>query len=106
MAVRVKGGVEPITSPTRHGSRRVKAEAAEGGGIAPALRRRVPCGNIETTQSLFGALHALAVDDRSRRTRLSAGQFAGFHIERVMNAVQRAVVIQAPEIIIDRAARW
>src|ERR1700730_17543319 len=41
----------------------------------------------------FRALHALAVDDAGRRARFTIHGFATLHVERVMNAIQRAVPV-------------
>src|ERR1700730_7806913 len=47
---------------------------------------------------LFRALHALAVDDAGRRARFTIHGFATLHVERVMNAIQRAVPVPKVEI--------
>ena len=52
----------------------------------------------------FSAFHALAVDDRGRRRCLALGPFATFDIERVMDAVERAVPAPQIEIIVQRRA--
>src|SRR5208283_6029152 len=54
--------------------------------------------------ALFCAPDALAVDDRRRRARLAFGQFAAFHVKRMVDAIERAVVIPADEVIMYGAA--
>ena len=49
---------------------------------SPAGRSRPP---------FFSALHALAVNDRDRRACVPRGLLAALHVERVMNAIERAV---------------
>ena len=51
----------------------------------------------------FGAFHALAVDDRRGRAGLFAGKLARLHIERVMDAQQRAVALPFDEVVVHRA---
>src|ERR1700730_2129777 len=51
----------------------------------------------------FRALHALAVDDAGRRARFTIHGFATLHVERVMNAIQRAVLVPKVEITKQRA---
>jgi len=51
----------------------------------------------------FGAFHALAVDDRRGRARLLAGKLACLHIERMMDAGQRAVALPFDEVVVHRA---
>ena len=53
----------------------------------------------------FSTLHALAVNDRRRRTGFAPDLFTAFHIERVMNALQRAVPFPLIKIIMQCAAR-
>src|ERR1700730_2612303 len=51
------------------------------------------------------ALHALAVDDAGRRARCTIHGFPALHIERVMNAIQRAIPVPKVEITKQRAFR-
>src|SRR3984893_3225638 len=53
----------------------------------------------------FRALHALAVDDAGRRARCTIHGFPALHIERVMNAIQRAIPVPKVEITKQRAFR-
>src|SRR5215471_13548902 len=53
----------------------------------------------------IGALHALAVDDGRGRTGLTFLSLATFHIECVMNGLQRAVIIPQVKVTVDRAFR-
>ena len=53
----------------------------------------------------FRALDALAVDDGGGRARLARGGFAALHVERVMDAIERAVPAPQIEVIVDRRAR-
>jgi len=51
----------------------------------------------------LGALDALAVDDRRRRTRLAARMLAAADVKSMMQPDQRAVMLSAAEIVIDQA---
>jgi len=53
----------------------------------------------------FRAFHALAIDDASRWARFTIHVFATLHVERVMNAIQRAVPVPKVEITKQRALR-
>jgi hypothetical protein len=53
----------------------------------------------------FSAFDALAVDDRGGRTSLSVRQFPALHIKRVVQTVERAVIVPAAEVIVQRATR-
>src|SRR3954453_9028507 len=55
----------------------------------PADRARSP---------LLSGLGALAVDDRRSRARLASRSFARHHVERVVDAIKRAVPIPQHEI--------
>jgi hypothetical protein len=52
----------------------------------------------------FRALDALTVDDRGSRAGLSLGQLPTPDVKRVMDAIQRAVVVPAAEVVVHRAA--
>src|SRR6478735_7895951 len=52
---------------------------------------------------LLSGLGALAVDDRGRRARLAAFALPRRHIERMVNALQRAVPLPQHEISVRRA---
>src|SRR5215475_3891916 len=62
----------------------------------PAGRARSP---------FLSTLGALAIDDRSRRANLASVALAGLDIERVMDALQRAVPIPQHEIRMRGALR-
>src|SRR5438045_9189673 len=53
----------------------------------------------------FGALHALAVDDRRRGACLSRGLLAALHVKRVVDAIERAVPGPQLEVAVHRRAR-
>ena len=54
---------------------------------------------------LFRALHALAVDDGGGRTGFPFALLAALHVERVMHAIERAVL--TPQIkIVEKRAPW
>ena len=55
---------------------------------------------------LFGALDALAIDDAGGGTGFSVRLLAAFGVERVMNAIQRAIAVPPDEVVVDRAAGW
>src|SRR5512144_2084389 len=55
---------------------------------------------------LFCVLHTLAVDDAGGGTGLPFRLLAAFDVERVGNALQRAVVAPQTKVVIHRAARW
>ena len=55
--------------------------------------------------SFLCALDALAVDDGRCRTALPPGQFTALDVERVMNTVERAIMVRAAEVMVHRAAR-
>ena len=48
---------------------------------------------------------ALAVNDRGGRARLASGGFATLHVERVVDAIERAVPTPAIEVIVKRRTR-
>src|SRR3954454_502331 len=50
----------------------------------------------------FGALDALRVDDRRRGAGLPASLLAAFHVERVMEAIERAVPGPQLEVAVHR----
>src|SRR3954452_17006290 len=66
------------------------------------------CGRRSPTDRcgppLFRALDALTVDDRGGRAGLSLGQLPTPDVKRVMDAIQRAVVVPAAEGVVHRAA--
>src|SRR5215203_1075137 len=53
----------------------------------------------------FCALDALAIDDRSARAGVPPRQLPACHIERVVNAPERAVVVPSVEVVVQGAAR-
>jgi hypothetical protein len=54
---------------------------------------------------LFRALHALAIDNGGGWAGFALSQPAAFNIKRVVDAIERAIVGPAAEIIVHRAAR-
>src|SRR5690348_1267015 len=62
-----------------------------------------PCRSIECP--LFRAFHALAIDHRCCRAGLSPALLATFDVERVMDALERAVIAPAIEVVVHRAFR-
>ena len=61
---------------------------------------------IDAGSPFFGALDALAIDDAGGGTGFSVRLLAAFGVERVMNAIQRAVAVPPDEVVVDRAAGW
>src|SRR3984893_6310535 len=55
---------------------------------------------------LFRALDALAIDDAGGWAGLALHRLSAFHVKRVVNVLQRAVVIPQIEIIEERALGW
>ena len=53
----------------------------------------------------FGAFHALAVDDAAPRARLALGLLATPDVERMMDAIERAVPAPQAEVIVHGASR-
>src|SRR3954454_5143867 len=53
----------------------------------------------------FCALDALAINDRSARAGVPPRQLPACHIERVVNAPERAVVVPSVEVVVQGAAR-
>src|SRR6476620_8121885 len=60
---------------------------------------------VHPHEIFFGALHALAVDDRSRGAGLPASLLAALHVERVVDAIERAVPGPKLEVAVHRRAR-
>ena len=58
--------------------------------LAFDLLARVVARRVDASAPLFRALDALAVDDRGRRAGLTPGLLAALHVERVMDAIERA----------------
>ena len=54
---------------------------------------------------LFGALDALAVHDRCRRTRLFAGKLARLLVKRKVQAIERATTVPTHEPVVNGGAR-
>ena len=52
----------------------------------------------------FRALDALAVDDGRCRAGLAIGLFTAEHVKRVVQPIERAVILHAAEIVVHRAA--
>src|SRR6201984_1020945 len=55
---------------------------------------------------LFGALHALAIDDAGGGTGFSLRSLSALDVERMMNTIEHAVALPPNEVVVDRAARW
>jgi hypothetical protein len=55
-------------------------------------------------RTLFRALEALAVDDGRCRTSFAIGLFTAQHVKRVVQLIERAVILPAAEIAVHRAA--
>src|SRR5215475_57602 len=53
----------------------------------------------------FGALHALAIDDRGGGGGLAFRLFAACDVERVMNAIQHTIALPPDKIAVHRAVR-
>src|SRR6201982_726517 len=54
---------------------------------------------------LFGAFHALAIDDGSGGTGLSFRLLAACDVERIVNAIQHTLTLTPYEVSVDRAVR-
>ena len=54
---------------------------------------------------LFGAFHALTVNDCCWRTSIAPSHLPAFHRQYVVQATECAVVILAGEVVVQRAAR-
>src|SRR5918993_4130562 len=72
-------------------------------GQAPSCQRHSRTGRAKPP--FDGTLRSLAVNDRRRRARFSARLLSDLHIERVVDASQRAVPIPQVQVLPDRAAR-
>src|SRR3954454_2373458 len=70
---------------------------------AHSCRRHSPAGQCGAP--FFCALDALAINDRSARAGVSPRQLPACHIERVVNAPERAVVVPSVEVVVQGAAR-
>src|SRR5450755_1870054 len=77
-----------------------------GRSVDSLERRWCHCPRRSPHSIFFGAFHALAIDDGSGGTGLSFVLLPTFHIKRVVDTIQRAVVAPQVEIIKQRAARW
>src|SRR4051812_32116595 len=62
-----------------------------------------PCRSMQAP--FFCALHALAIDDRCRRTSLSPGFLPALDVEGVVDAIEGAVRVPTREVVVHRAAR-
>src|SRR3954447_12990711 len=70
---------------------------------AHSCRRHSPAGQCGAP--FFCALDALAINDRSARAGVPPRQLPACHIERVVNAPERAVVVPSVEGVVQGAAR-
>ncbi len=59
-------------------------------------------GRLHPHRIFFCALDALAVDDRGSRARLASGGFPALHVERRVDALERAVPTPKVEVIVER----
>src|ERR1700675_4528643 len=86
------------------------------GAISPGYRlgcgASCPCSSFphrshagQSTPPFFRALDALTVDDGGARAGFSVGQLPTLYIERVMDAIERAVPSPQVKITVHRAAR-
>src|SRR3954451_8132574 len=66
---------------------------------------RIIARRVDRGPPFFSALHALAVNDRDRRACVPRGLLAALHVERVMNAIERAVPAPELEVVVHRRAR-
>src|SRR3982750_1943211 len=64
---------------------------------AHSCRRHSPAGQCGAP--FFCALDALAINDRSARAGVPPRQLPACHIERVVNAPERAVVVPSVEVV-------
>src|SRR5438445_2827704 len=62
-----------------------------------------PCGSM--LAPLFGAFHALTIDDAGGGAGVAFRLLAAFHVECVINAIQHAVALPPNEVVMDCAAR-
>src|SRR6266852_421274 len=62
-----------------------------------------PCGSMQAP--LFGAFHALAIDDASGGAGLPFHFLAAFDVQCMMDAIKRAVAMPPRKIVMQRAAR-
>src|SRR5215210_4591362 len=70
---------------------------------AHSCPRHSPAGQCGAP--FFCALNALAINDRSARAGVPPRQLPACHIERVVNAPERAVVSPSVEVVVQGAAR-
>ena len=61
-----------------------------------------PCGSMRSP--FFGAFHALAVDDAGGGARFARRFFPALDVERMMNAIERAVPAPQAEVIVHGAS--
>lgn len=53
----------------------------------------------------FRALHALGVDNRGCRAGLAPGLLPAQNVESMVNAIERPVLVPAPQVVVHRAPR-
>src|ERR1700687_2572293 len=53
----------------------------------------------------FSAFYTLAVDDACRRAGLSLDRLSALDVERMMNTIQRPIVMPQAEVVVHRTAR-
>src|SRR5215217_9694136 len=73
--------------------------------LASDLLAAVIARRVNAAPPFFCALDALAIDDRSARAGVPPRQLPARHIERVVNAAERAVVVPSVEVVVQGAAR-
>src|SRR5271165_2888729 len=69
------------------------------------LSRRMELHDLRCAPPFFRALDALAVDDRGGRARLASGGFPALDVERLVDALERAVPTPKVEVIVEGRAR-
>src|SRR5215210_5467796 len=74
--------------------------------LAAVIARRVNAAPpFSALLTVWLSIDGLAIDDRSARAGVSPRQLPACHIERVVNAAERAVVVPSVEVVVQGAAR-
>src|SRR5271170_8426865 len=74
-----------------------------GHSIITVAATMVPSPRRPPHSIFFRALHALAVDHTGGRAGLPAKRLAALHIQRVVDLLDRPVVVPAGEVVMHRA---
>ena len=69
------------------------------------LLTRIIAMRVNFCPPFFRALDALAIYDGGGRTGFPLSKFETFHVECMVDSIQRAVVVPQVEVIMHRAAR-